>query len=186
MLIVSGENTMLSRDDNLILQTWYTIILIKELWRSGFINSRFFDSMPFEFPFIKEEIKKINVDNQGSALMALYAMLVVPKEILKDRYSDEYEELNTFLENVTNETYSDYPEDSQGVNFFRHIRNAVAHASVEFEPDKFVTFSDTNTRKNYRFETKLPLVKLGEFIGRLQKIHVRYVTERTKEIQSGS
>ena len=177
---------MLTHDDNLILQTWYTTILIHELRRSDFINSSAFESMDFELPFIKHEIRSLNVDNQGSALMALYAMLVVPREIIKKRYSDEYDDLNIFLESVTYDTHSDYANDSKKVNFFRHIRNAVAHARVEFEPDKYVTFFDTDTRNNNQFETKLPLKNLGDFIGRLQKLHVRYVTERTKKIQNGS
>ena len=130
---------MLTQEDNLILQTYYTSVLLAELKNNNLINSTFFDSMSFKQPVVKSEIKKINVDNQGTLLMVLYAMLVVPKEIVEEKYSDEYDKLNVYLENISIDTSSNYPNDMPKVKFIRHIRNAIAHARVKFESNSYGT-----------------------------------------------
>ena len=51
--------------------------------------------------------------------MALYGMLVIPKELLKDKYKDEYDATNTWLDSVLidiQSTYTRLPKD-----YLRHI-----------------------------------------------------------------
>lgn len=174
---------MITHDDNLILQTYYATSLIAELKNNKFIESDYFENMKFGQPAIKEELKKLGADNQGAALMALYAMLVVPKEILKDKYIEEYVKINEFLDGVVTNTNTNYRYDSPKTDYIRHIRNSVAHARVEFHYNEYVLFQDRDDRQTCQFETRLPMSRLGEFIGMLQSIHVRYVGDRRNEIQ---
>ena len=174
---------MINQADNLILQAYYTTNLIVELKNNKFLKSDFFQGMTFGQPAIKEELKIVDVDNQGSALMALYAMLVIPKEILKEQYSAEYAALNEFLQLVVTNTVTNYPHDSPSINFVHHIRNSVAHARVEFVENDYVLFRDKNKDRHWQFETRLPLNFLGEFIGKLQRIHMRYISDRLLGIE---
>jgi len=175
---------MITHADNLILQAYYTTSLIAELKNNKFMESGFYQDMTFGQPVIKEELYKIGVDNQGAALMALYAMLVIPREILKEKYSAEYEKLNDFLKDVVTDTVTSYPDDSPEVNFIRHIRNSVAHAQVEFEPNDYVLFRDRDDRRSYQFETRLPLKFLGTFIGQFQVLLMRFVSDRKSEMNN--
>ncbi|MBO1064027.1 MULTISPECIES: HEPN family nuclease [Nostocales] len=175
---------MITHADNLILQAYYTTVLIVELKNNEFMESGFYQNMTFGQPVIKEELKKIGVDNQGSALMALYAMLVIPREILYDNYSAEYVKLNDFLNEVVTNTVTSYPSDSLKVDFIRHIRNSVAHAQVEFEPNDYVLFQDRDDRRGYEFETRLPLKSFGTFIGRCEALIGRFISDRKSEINN--
>jgi len=172
---------MITRDDNLILQTYYSVTLLIELQKNGFVNSEFFQSMDFEQTGIKEAIRKIGVDNQGSALIALYAMLVVPWQILKDRYPTDFSNIQTFLTNHCNNTITNYPKDCSVVDYVRHIRNSVAHARVEFKPNDIVRFTDNDLGGKHSFKTELPLKYFYELIRILERVHVRYVADRIQE-----
>jgi len=190
---------MMTHADNLILQAYYTTILINELANNKFMESDFYRDMTFGQPVIKEELKKIGLDNQGSALMALYAMLVIPREILEEKkypaereslkeekYRAEYKKLNYFLKDVVTNTVTNYPKDSPKVNFIEHIRNSVAHARVEFESNDYVLFRDQGKRdgKDCKFETRLPLKFLGTFIGKCQAVHIRFISDRISEMNN--
>ncbi|MBE0434224.1 MAG: hypothetical protein IBX56_00280 [Methylomicrobium sp.] len=82
---------MLTQEENLVLQTYYTTSLLAELKNNNFIGSEFFDPMNFVQACIKDELKKIDVDNQGTLLMILYALLVVPRELTGKKYKQEQE-----------------------------------------------------------------------------------------------
>ena len=46
--------------------------------------------MIFDFPQIKEQLKKTDIDNQGTLIIALYTMLVIPKETIEQRFPDKF------------------------------------------------------------------------------------------------
>ncbi len=71
----------ITQEDNLILQAAYTVLLFKELGEVNFEESSAFDNLNLPAG-IKKSLKDIKIQNQGSAIMALYAMLVVPKELI--------------------------------------------------------------------------------------------------------
>lgn len=133
--------------------------------------------MQFSSPFIKNKLLKIGIDNQGSALIALYVMLVIPKEIIFKRYTREYEDIRTFLESHTENTSSSYNSDNPKIDFLRHIRNAVAHSRIEFRPKEVIIFLDANERTGEKFKTELPLAQFGMFIQRLQSVHLKYIND---------
>ncbi len=166
---------MITQDDNLILQSYYNFVLFAELTKNDFFKSDYFKKMKFDNPPIKDGLEQIGIDNQGLALISLYTMLVVPKEIYGKKYQEENDNINEFLKVHTQNTQTTYARDSPNIDFLGHIRNAVAHARVSFEPTKFVTFSDEYRGKS--FTTELPLKHLGEFIHILQRFHLRYIQE---------
>lgn len=176
---------MLTQEQNLIFQSYFSTAFLLELKNNDFLDSDFFKSMKFGSPWIKDEIEKIGIDNQGSLLMALYSMLVIPRQLIQDKFKDEYDEINKYLDTVTKNTHTDYQSDSPSVNYLQHIRNAVAHSHVSFNPSISVTFADErknyNTNQKDRFSTELPLRSFGEFLMKLQSIHLKYISILQKE-----
>ncbi|MFK7820750.1 MAG: hypothetical protein AB8G99_18675, partial [Planctomycetaceae bacterium] len=147
----------MTQEENLIFQSYWTVCLLLELTNNNFTESEFFDSMAFADPAIKEQVRTLGVDNQGSLIMCLYTMLVVPKQLLEQQHADEFAEVQVFLEASTQNTSTTYASDSPTVDYLRHIRNAVAHARVSFRPNDVIVFSDQ--RGSDRFSTELPLAK---------------------------
>lgn len=88
----------ITQEDNLILQSYYTVLLFKELGEVNFEESSAFDNLNLPAG-IKKSLKDIKIQNQGSAIMALYAMLVVPKELIEHEFQEEYRSIDDFLRN---------------------------------------------------------------------------------------
>jgi hypothetical protein len=167
--------TILTQEENLLFQSYFTACLLTELANHKFLESDYYNSMKFGASWVKGELRKIGVDNQGCAMMMLYAMLVLPREIVQQAYSSEYDDINTFLKTCTKNTATTYRSDASSVEYVRHIRNAVAHARVEFRPKDAIIFEDEHPGTSETFSTELPLPYLGELIHRLQMVHIAYI-----------
>jgi hypothetical protein len=167
----------ISQETNLILQSYFVIALLNALSQDNRLTkSEFYGTLDLSPP-IRSGIDQVGVDNQGCALMALYAMLVVPKQLLKDKYKDEYDAINTWLDSVLLDIHSTYTYTETPRDYLRHIRNSVAHLRVSFEPNSTITFEDQTTSGSSSFGAKLPLVSLGSLLKKLQTIHIRYAQE---------
>jgi len=172
----------MSQEENLLFQSYYTVCFLIELRNNAFTNSDYYDSITFADPIVKEVIRNLGVDNQGSLLMSLYAMLVIPKQLVEKLHSDEFDKIQKFLHaNTTNTTTKNYNYDQPTIDYLRHIRNAVAHARVSFRPDDVVIFEDTDTKGKSSFSTELSLQKVGEFIHRLRMVHFKHIQDRERE-----
>jgi len=168
--------TGLSQEDNLVIQSYLTIALLAELHNNNLLESSFFGEMAFGAPWVKELLREIGIDNQGCAIIALYAMLVLPRAIVDQKaFKSEYDAINTFLCANTQHTSSSYQLDSPSINYIRHIRNAVAHGRIEFCPNDVIVFKDVDMGAKESFSTELPLNHLGELVGRLQNLHLAYI-----------
>lgn len=170
----------LNQEENLLFQSYFTFALLTELTSANFLKSDYFKAMSFGSPWIKDELENIGIDNQGCALIALYTMLVVPRQLLNSKYSTEYDGIRGFLRTHTQNTTTTYKEDTPDIDFLRHIRNSVAHARVEFRPDDVIIFSDSNSSATKMFKTELPLKHLGKFLQRLQSIHLKHIEHLQK------
>ena len=179
---------MLTQEQNLIFQSYFTTAFLVELNNNDFLKSNFFKSMKFGSPWIKDGIVNVGIDNQGLLLMTLYSMLVIPKELIQNEFKDEYDKVNKYISSVAINTHSDYDSDNPTVNYLNHIRNSVAHSRVSFKPTVSVTFSDqrknSKTNQIERFSADIPLVKFGEFLMQLQKIHLTYIEKLQEEQKS--
>ena len=173
------NNNYINQDDNLIIQSYYTVCLFDALG-SKFTVNKCFQDLKFGNESIKDGLSQVTVQNQGSALMALYAMLVIPKEIIGEQYKLEYSKINSFLEKHCFDVSTNYKSDGNKINFIKHLRNAVAHANVYFEPHKYIDFKDYY--KKEVFDAKLPLSKMGHLLNELQKVHLKYIEDRQKTL----
>lgn len=169
-----------------LFHSYFTAYLLNELSRNDFLKSDFFEGMNFGMPWIKDELRKNGVNNQGCAMMVLYAMLVIPHETIQKAYSDDYNNINLFLEKCAIDTRTSYRSDKKSVNFIKHFRNAVSHVLVEFRPDGSIRFKDMNPRTKESFSTILTRQNLSQFINQLQKVHFKYIEDLKQQIsQSG-
>ncbi len=165
----------INQDDNLIVQSYYSVCLFNALG-SQFTENKCFQDLKFGNDSIKDGLRHITVQNQGSALMALYAMLVIPKETIGKKYQIEYENINIFLQKYCFDINTSYKSDGNNINFIKHLRNAVAHANIYFEPNDYIGFHDRNKKET--FNAKLPLSKMGNLLNELQKVHFKYINDR--------
>ena len=168
-----------SQEDNLLIQSYFTTAFIAELKNQDFLNSDYYKNVSFEDKFVKENLPSVGIDNQGTLLIMLYTMLVVPKQLLEKKFPVEFEELNGKINELKSEAKSTYRKDSEKIDFIRHIRNAVAHARVEFVPNVSVDFFDENNNGE-SCKITIPLPKIGLFLTELQKVFMKYI-ETLKE-----
>jgi len=163
-----------TQEQDLLFQSYYTFSLLCELQNNCLLESDYFEEMKFDQPLIKEELRKTGIWNQGCLLIGLYAFLVVPRQLIAQDYASEYSEIDSFLDQYTQNTKTGYKDDSQSIKYLRHIRNAVAHAHVEFRPGDVVIFKDEDIKTQESFSTELPLRYLGILLKKLQDVHVLY------------
>ena len=169
----------ISQQDNLVIQSYATIALLAELGNNNLLGSSYFGEMTFGAPWIKEVLRTIGIDNQGCAVIAPYAMLVLPREIVGQAYATEYDSINSFLRNHTQHTSTTYQSDNPVINYIRHIRNAVSHGRIEFRPGDVIIFKDI--RGNESFSTELPLMYLGQLVSQLQSVHLAYIQNMNQQ-----
>ncbi len=175
--------THITQEDNLILQSYYTTVLLKALGDSKLEKSEYFAALDIP-DWTKDGLREIGVQNQGSALMALYAMFVVPRELIRCEVPEQFAGIESFLKTAVSTVETTYEgEDASNrgtICFANHIRNSVAHARVAFTPDVSIEFTDRNrTRnRNEEFKATLPLSKFGELLGRMQEVHLAYINRR--------
>ncbi|MBW8332669.1 MAG: hypothetical protein K0M40_11660 [Prolixibacteraceae bacterium] len=172
----SPNGIELDQEGNLVFQSYFIIDLLLNLRRNDFINSDYFDKMAYEFPLIKDQLKKTNIDNQGMVLITLYAMLVIPKEIMQNNFLAEFEAINLKLRSYCQNTQTTYKSDSSRIDFIKHLRNAVAHGRISFEPNQYLKFEDQ--LNNQTFVSELPLAKISELINDLREIHKKYISNK--------
>ena len=163
-----------TQEDNLLIQSYFTTAFLVELKNKDFLNSDYYKNISFEDSFVKESLPKVGIDNQGTLLMMLYTMLVVPKQLLEKDFPVEFEALNGKVDELKSEAVSTYRKDSDGIDFIRHIRNSVAHARVEFIPNVSVKFTDENNGGE-KCEITIPLLKIVLFLTELQKVFMKYI-----------
>jgi hypothetical protein len=165
----------ITQEDNLVLQSYITTSLLFELKNNNFVGSDFFERMSFEIPWFKDKLRDIGIDNQGCLLMALYAMLVIPYEIVSKKFPAEYDAVNNFLQIHTINPTTNYRKDSPNIDFIGHLRNSIAHARFSFRPNESIIFSDRDDLRNGQFSAELPLEHLWGLVNKLHSVHVAYV-----------
>jgi len=163
-----------SQNDNLLIQTYFTTAFLAELNNIDFLNSDYYKNAVFQDKFVKENLPGIGIDNQGTLLMFLYTMLVVPKQLLENEFPNEFSELNNVVEKVKSKAESNYKKDNEKIDYIRHIRNSVAHARVDFDPKKIVIFTDKNNNGEICVIT-IPLISIEIFLTALQQVFMKYV-----------
>lgn len=168
--------TTLTQENELLIQSYSTVAFLTELKNLDFLKSDYYKNANFQDKFVKEVITRVGIDNQGSMLMVLYTMLVIPNERIKHRFPDEFDNLNKVVHTIKNDTktQSNYKKDLVSINYIQHIRNSVAHANLSFVSDTEVVFFDGNESGDNCTIT-IPLAEFGVFLTALQKVFFKYV-----------
>ncbi len=94
---------------------------------------------------------------------------------------DVFQQLNCVVDQIKSEAHSTYPEDSEKIDYIRHIRNSVAHARVTFVPKETVMFTDINGKED-ECNITIPLKRVGDFLNALQVVYELYVQNRVVKV----
>lgn len=163
-----------SNNDNLLIQSYFTTALLAELKNANFLDSDHYKNMQFQDRFVQGSLPEVGIDNQGTLLMFLYTLLVVPRQLIENKFPADFNNLNAEIERLANSKKSNYKTDAQSVDHVRHLRNSVAHARVNFKQDGTVTFHDEDGRGSV-WEATISLSNIGHLITALQAIFMKYV-----------
>ena len=167
----------LTQEDDLLIQSHFSIVLLTELNNNEFLHSEYFEKMSFGDRFVKNNLPKIGIDNQGSLLIFLYVMLVIPRELIENKFPNEFQDLNDRVNNYVSSAKSNYKKDKDKINYLYHIRNSVAHARVVFTPNVSVTFHDNNKFTGENCSITIPLKSFGIFLEDLRDLFMKYVED---------
>lgn len=177
-------------EESMLLQCLATTSLLGELSNANFFDSDYFNKLSFENEKIKQILKSSGIGNPATMQMMLYALLTVPKEILS---RSSYEILEHYVERINplvyllieEETNSNYDgeEENKNINYFRHIRNAVAHSKCHYDSNgnkNYVTFIDNNSNNSKQCYIKIECYKVGVILMELQKLIIDYYNNNHK------
>lgn len=145
------KNRELKREDEILIQSYLMMRLLNELVNQNFVQSEYFKNLKFTNDNTKNFISEIGLDNQGSRMIMLYILLVLPRELIFKKYESEFNELDEKLNEIKlNKTISTYKYDSKCINMTRRMRNALAHGKLTFEKEYF-TFYDFNPKNEQEY-----------------------------------
>jgi len=86
---------------------------------NNFLNSEYYKNMNFVDNFVKENLPKVGIDNQGTLLIFLYTMLVVPKQLIEQDVPNEFAQLNTKVDQIKSDANSTYRQDSEKIDYIK-------------------------------------------------------------------
>ncbi len=167
---------MYGNKDNLLIYTYFTTEFLMELHALDFLNSEYYQTAKFQNKFLHENFSKWGgIENPGMFMMALYAMLVLPKQLIEDTLPAEFAKINPLIDEIKSNAFSSYKKDKEKIDYIRHIRNAVAHANADFSNGDSVIFKDKDPHTKSECEIEIPLADIGKLISGLQSLFLRYV-----------
>ena len=174
----------ISAEKSLLLQCLATTSLLGELSNAKFLESDYYKRLAFA----NEEFKKIltisGLGNPATMQMMLYALLTIPREVLS---RTTYSALETYIERINPVVYSlveeetsstyDGEEARANIDYFRHIRNAIAHSKCSYfseDGKNFVIFRDSNSTGSRACSIKIECYKVGLILMELQRLIMEY------------
>ena len=161
----------LSPEDELIFQPYLMIELLFNLHKQKFLCSDYFKEMEYNED-TRYLLKKVGIDNQGLIMLTLYALLVIPKEILEKKdYDPDFEKINKKISNHF-DTKTNYPSDSLNINYIRHLRNALSHGRISFIRNSHIEFRDQKVADKKvvnEFKSEIKLKDVGLLIDDLRQ-----------------
>lgn len=185
----------LTANESLFCQAIATTSLLSELHRAGFLHSDYYNEK-INFHGNSSNINKIllasGLGNPATMQMYLYTLLVMPKELLKADtvvISAWKNEINTLVSNLIFNVQTTYHNednnDKSTINFYRHIRNAVAHSKCEYttiQNISYVTFKDIHMNNNNQHcEITLSTANAGLMIEKLLVQLMDYLNKKFSE-----
>ena len=147
---------------------------------------------------VREILKKSGEINPATVQMLLYALIVIPKELLANK--NDYEkcidlcahQVNDFASKFATKKSSTYKDESDDdINYYKHIRNALAHSKCTYTPEgnalNYITFQDINMKdKSQHCEIEIPTYALANLVISLQAVllaHLNIIWETRKSLK---
>lgn len=179
----------ITEKESLLLQCLATTSFMAELNNDNFLSSDYFEKMKFGNEDIKQILKQSGMGNPAALQMMLYALLVIPKEVLSSndyhRLEAEMQSINSKIDQIVEtESISYYEKDKDKIDYLYHMRNAIAHSKCSYtrRNDRyFVTFNDKNIRKeNERCYIVIECRKVGNILMDLQRLILKFYKSNHK------
>ena len=171
----------LSPEDNLIFQPYLIIELLFNLHKCDFIGSDYFKEMKYD-KYTRNLLEVAGIGNQGLIMLTLYALLVIPKEVLEKKdYNPDFKEINKNMSHFCQNTETNYGSDNPNTDYTYHLRNALSHGRISFIGNSHIEFRDQKVdgkKVVNEFKSKINVEKLinilqqeiiGEYLKYLKK-----------------
>lgn len=164
-------------------QTLTNVELLNELFRREFLNSDYYKQIWADGSSNSNIFRKVmnapGLGNPAMLQMFLYGLLVMPRELVGDDFCKD--EFNNEAKNYVEEYSSSYDNegDRSMCNYYRHIRNAVAHSKCEYVSDDkntYVIFYDQDNR-NHSCQIKMKTSNVGRLFDFLRIKLMEYIND---------
>lgn len=97
----SNNDIVYGNKDNLLIYSYFTTAFLTELHALDFLESEYYRTAKFQDKFLHEIFPKWGrIENPGMLMMALYAMLVIPRQLIKDAFPTEFSEINPLIDTI--------------------------------------------------------------------------------------
>ena len=182
-----GDPIRIGPEDNLIFQPYLIIELLFNLKKHHFIGSDYFKKMKYNED-TRYLLKEAGIYNQGLIMLTLYALLVIPKEILEKKdYDPDFEKINKKISNYFQNTETNYRSDSPNTNYTHHLRNALSHGRISFIGNSHIEFRDQKVADKKvvnEFKSEINIKDVGLLINNLQQGIIGEYLEHLKNPKS--
>ena len=182
----------LTENESVFCQALAMTTLLSSLIENRFLDSDYYKNMPFtnNESNCRKILEASSLGNPATLQMYLYILLVMPNEVLQLAETCYLEglqkEFNVLIAKDIDgfqTTYNNEVEtDLTGINFYRHIRNAVAHSRCSYhliDGKNYVLFTDVDFRDVTQYcKIKIATSKLGHFINFLQIQMMNYLNTK--------
>ena len=173
----------LTQNESTFCQALAMTSLLSELSGHNFLESDYYQNLCFSGnnDFIKKILKDSGLGNPATMQMFLYALLVMPKEILDkldkaylDKCANQIDHLVSSKATKITTTYNNEQSTNlTSIKFYAHIRNAVSHSKCSYDVvngECYVTFKDQLPRDPQQYcEFTLKTADVGSILETLQK-----------------
>ena len=180
---------VLDPNESIFCQALATTELLHLLSDSNFLESDYYKNLQFPAnnDILKYILKHSGVGNPATIQMFLYALLVMPKEILKNsEFEKNCEEcfnstIIKFIYKFETHYSKEKNTDLVDINFYNHIRNSVAHSNCYYktiEGYTYVTFRDELPNKKEQYcEITIKTANVGTLLAKLQNKMIEYLIQ---------
>ena len=176
---------------SLLLQNQANVFLLSKLLKPIFLKSAVFNDLTSDNQFFRDVIERSGLGNPAMMLMMLYALLVVPKELLSQSANCEMKQridkIDPLIANLAEDgTSSTYPneENKEKIKYSRHMRNAISHARAHFFSENernYVEFRDCIGNPAKVCSIKIECYKVAKIMDTLIAIMNQYTTDKINE-----
>lgn len=171
----------ITQEESLLLQCLATSSLLAALENDNFLQSEYFNQLDFGNEGIKHVLIQSGIGNPATMQMMLYALLVVPKELLPNEaykhLEHSFQEINPEIRKLLTDFETTYKKEKE-INYIRHIRNAISHCRCTYSTEdskNYVTFTDQN--RSECCHIKIECIKVGNILMDLQKLILEYYNQ---------